>query len=99
MKYRIVLKDNQELVKVYNRVVHRFRLGDVEDPDTYQDIQMVTWRYSPPGEFVSKHALENSLEIHRQLDQHTHCWRVCVTADLEEQKLSEFYFKYGIPND
>ena len=54
--------------KIHTVVVHRFRMGDVEDPDLYAAQPLWEWQESEMGAWVMKHAVQTP-EWHRQMDQ------------------------------
>jgi hypothetical protein len=86
---------NQLVVKeIHKVIVHRFRLGDVEDPDLYAAEPLYKWQESDPGKFVMEHAIDKPT-WHRQLDQSTYGYQYVIEAELEMKKLSEYYLKYG----
>jgi hypothetical protein len=84
--YRIV----EEIHKV---VVHRFRVGDVEDPDLYAGEPLWKWQQSDEGKFVMEHAIETP-SWHRQADSMNWGHQYIIVAELEKKKLSEFYLRF-----
>lgn len=38
--------------------VHRFKMGDVEDPDLYAAQPISEWEHSPAGQWVMTHSVE-----------------------------------------
>ena len=95
VRYQVVEKDGRELVEeIHKVVVHRFRLGDVEDPDLYAAEPIYKWEKSEPGEFVMKHAIGQP-EWHRHLDHMMYGYQYAIVAELEMKKLSEFYLRWG----
>jgi len=88
--------DSDQLVikEIHKVVVHRFRLGDVEDPDLYAAEPLYKWQESDPGKFVMKHAIDKPI-WHRQLDQSTYGYQYVIEAELEMKKLSEYYLRFG----
>jgi hypothetical protein len=92
-------KDDQLVVKeIHKVIVHRFRLGDVEDPDLYAAEPLYKWQESDPGKFVMEHAIDKPI-WHRQLDQSTYGYQYVIEAELEMKKLSEYYLRFGNKND
>jgi len=86
---------DQVVVKeIHKIVVHRFRMGDVEDPDLYAAQPIHEWETSDPGKFVKEHAVDTP-EWHRQLDQFSYGHEYAIVAELEKKKLSEFYLRWG----
>ena len=91
-------EDNRLVIKeIHKVIVHRFRMGDVEDPDLYAAAPIYDWQESDPGKFVMKHAIDKPI-WHRQLDQFAYGYQYAIEAELEKKKLSEFYLRWGNEN-
>ena len=95
IRWKVVDKDGQRVVEeIHKVVVHRFTMGDVEDPDLYAAQPIHEWEKSDPGQFVMKHAVDTP-EWHRQVDQFSYGYEYAIIAELEMKKLSEFYLRWG----
>jgi hypothetical protein len=95
VRYKIAEQNGQELVKeIHKVIVHRFQVGDVEDPDLYAAEPLWNWQESEQGKFVMEHAIDKP-EWHRHIDHQTYGHQYIVVAELEAKKLSEFYLKWG----
>lgn len=82
------------VVSIHRIVVHRFRLGDVEDPDLYAADPILNWEKSDQGKFV----MENSITTpkwYRQISFETMGWEFAIVAELTSKKLTEFYLRWG----
>ena len=87
--------DDQLVIKeIHKVVVHRFTLGDVDDPDIYAAGPLYDWERSEPGQFVMKHAIDKPV-WHRHLDHSFYGYQYSIVAELEMKKLSEFYLRWG----
>ena len=77
---------------VKNIVVHKFRLGDVDDPGIYAAQPLYEWEHSPAGKWVMEHAIEPPT-----LFQGPTHWgfEVRVEAKLKESDLVYYYLKYS----
>jgi hypothetical protein len=92
-------KDGYHIVEeIHEVVVHRFRLGDVEDPDLYAAQPLWEWQESEAGQFVMKNAVETP-EWRRQADNVNWGHQYIIVAELEKKKLSEFYLRFDKPKD
>ena len=92
-------KDGYRIVEeIHEVVVHRFRLGDVEDPDLYAAQPLWEWQESEAGQFVMKNAVETP-EWRRQADNVYWGHQYIIVAELEKKKLSEFYLRFDKPKD
>jgi hypothetical protein len=94
VRYKVIEKEGQQIVEeIHKVVVHRFRMGDVEDPDLYASQPMYEWEKSEAGQFVMKHAVDTP-EWHRHLDQFSYGHEYAIVAELEKKKISEFYLRF-----
>lgn len=94
VKFKVVEKEGQEVVEEIHRVVvHRFTMGDVDDPEIYAAQPLWEWQNSAAGKFVMEHAV-NTPEYHRHLDQLLYGYQYVIIAELEKKKLSEFYLRF-----
>jgi hypothetical protein len=67
--------------QMHSVVVHKFNLGDVEDPDLWAGEPLMNWEQSESGKWVMKHALEVPI-WHRHPDPHNYGYVYTVTAEL-----------------
>jgi hypothetical protein len=94
VRYHQFEQDNAVVVEeIHEVVVHRFRLGDVEDPDLYAAQPLWEWQKSEAGQFVMKNAVETP-EWRRQADNANWGYQYIIVAELEKKKLSEFYLRF-----
>jgi hypothetical protein len=95
VRFQVVEKDGQEIVKeIHKVVVHRFRMGDVDDPDLYAGEPLWKWQQSDAGKFVMEHAIDTP-EWHRNHSMITYGYEYVIVAELEAKKLSEFYLRWS----
>jgi len=98
VRFQEVRRDGVLVVEEIHKVmVHKFRMGDVEDPDLWAGQSLYEWEHSEPGKFVMENAIDQPV-WHRQLDMYGMGWMYAITAELESKKLSEFYLRWGNPN-
>jgi len=88
------VKDNNTIQEIHKIVVHRFKVGDVEDPDMYAAQPMWEWQNTEQGKFVMENAVEQP-EWKRHMDFGSYTYDYAIIAKLEKKKLSEFYLKWG----
>ena len=86
--------DDNVVKEIHKVVVHRFTVGDVEDPEIYAAGPIYDWERSDAGGFVMKHAIDKPT-YYRQLDHTTYGYQYAIVAELEAKKLSEFYLRWG----
>lgn len=82
-----------DLIESKNIIVHRFRVGDSEDPDLYAADPLWQWQQSKQGQWVMAHAVETPI-WHRQVDPSFMGWQYMITANLKVKDLTYFYIKW-----
>lgn len=76
-------------------VVHRFSLGDVEDPDLYAAQPLWEWQQSEQGKWVMENAVETPVwERHIDTSQYNQIYR--IVAKFTEENATFFQLKWGI---
>jgi hypothetical protein len=93
LSHKIVELDDKPIV-VHRIVVHRFTLGDVEDPDLYAAEPLWKWQNSEAGKWVTTHA-HKTPEWHRSTDFQTWGYQYVVTAWLTESDCTFFRLKWS----
>jgi hypothetical protein len=88
-----MLKDDK-VVETKKIVVHKFTMGDVEDPDLYAAEPLWNWQQSEAGKWVMENALDTP-EWHRHADAVSWGHSYTVVAVFEAKKLTEFYLRFG----
>ena len=97
VRWQVTVDDGQDVVKeIHTVVVHRFQMGDVDDPDLYAAQPLWEWQHSPAGEFVMKNAIETPI-WKRQHDPMNWGYTFVVIARIEKKKLAEYYLKFDSP--
>ena len=69
--------------EIHTVVVHKFRIGDVEDPDLYAAEPLWEWQQSEIGKWVMEHAVDTP-EWHRQTDHLAYHLQYAVVAKLKD---------------
>jgi hypothetical protein len=96
VRYQYIENDDNTVTlnEIHKVVVHKFDMGDVEDPDLYAAEPLWNWQQSEAGQFVMKHSIDKP-EWHRHMDPMFMGYRYIVVAELEKKKLAEFYLRWG----
>ena len=95
VRFQVTEKNGQEFVEeIHKVVVHRFNIGDVDDPEIYAAEPIMRWEKSEAGKFVMEHAVEIP-EWRQQIDHQSYGYQYAIIAELEAKKLSEFYLRWG----
>lgn len=79
--------------EVYTRrEIHRFRMGDVEDPELYAAQPLWEWQQTEQGKWVMKHCKDPT--FHTYLDAVTYGYNVVITAHMTDRRYTEFALKF-----
>ena len=79
------------------RAVLEFRIGDVEDPDMYANIEVDAWatKNRDAYAFLLEHA-DTNVTLSRRLDEGTELFHLyTISAYMLEEHWAEYYLNYG----
>ncbi len=94
------MSQDQQLYRVFNdrvcqrRVVHRFFLGDVEDPQLYAGQALWEWQQSEQGQWVTRNA-HDPFWITQQ-DYAQMGYRVVIQAWIEPRRWTEWCLRWPV---
>lgn len=94
-QYNVV---NDRVVEIKNITVHRFDMGDVDDPDLYAAQPLWEWQQSDMGQWIMSHAVEAPL-WHRMANVSIFGHSYAVTAKLLAKDYTYWALKWGIDID
>ena len=80
--------------RIHKVIVHRFRMGDVEDPDLYAASPLLDWQNSEMGEWVMKRAVDTP-EWHRMADNLNYGYQYLIVAKLKDIDNTFWQLKWG----
>ena len=80
--------------RIYKTVVHRFRMGDVDDPDLYAAEPLMNWQKSEIGEWVMERAVDTP-EWHRRADTLQYGYEFVVVAKLKDVDYTWWTLKWS----
>jgi hypothetical protein len=89
-EYRII---DDQVIKISDLVVYRFRMGDVEDPVLYAGQPIHAWQQTEAGKFVMEHAVESPWWV-RHMDPHDYGYQFVIMARMKESDQTFFKLKY-----
>lgn len=75
-------------------IVHRFRLGDVDDPEIYAAEPIWQWEQSEVGRWVKEHAVEVpswQIRVHHETYSH----EGIIRAEFTEEDATFYSLKWG----
>lgn len=94
VRWREIVRDGQIVIEeIHKVVVHRFSVGDIEDPDLYAAQPLYEWEQSEQGQFIMNNAV-NKPQWQRQIDHQMFGFRYVIIAELESKKLSEYLLRF-----
>jgi len=92
MKYNLI-GDRVEEAKTV--VVHKFTMGDVEDPDLYAAQPLSEWEHSEQGQWVMKNACDTPT-WYREADTVSFGYKYVIRAKFMGPALTEWLLKHGV---
>ena len=78
--------------EIHNVVVHRFKMGDVEDPDLYAAQPLWEWQQSEAGKWIMENAVETPC-WHRAVDHFDRGYKYQIRAKLQGARLTEWLLR------
>lgn len=90
-KYNIVGDRVEECKEL---VVHKFTMGDVEDPDLYAAQPLQEWQESEAGQWIMKHAADTPT-WHRMADPISYGYKYEIRAKFMGPALTEMLLRHG----
>jgi hypothetical protein len=75
-------------------VVHKFLMGDVEDPDLYAAEPLYQWQCSEMGKWIMERAVDTP-EWHRQVDAMQYGYQYAIVAKLKDIDYTFWQLKWG----
>lgn len=79
--------------EVYTRRnIHRFLMGDVEDPELYAAQPIWEWQQTDMGQWVMKHCKDPT--FHTYADPVTYGYKILITAYMTDKRYTEFALKF-----
>jgi hypothetical protein len=85
---------HDKVIEVKTVVVHRFKMGDVEDPDLYAAQPLWEWQQSEMGQWVMSHAVDQP-EWHRHNNPASYHTEYAVVAKLTAKDYTYWILKWG----
>ena len=86
--------EGNQVVEIRDVIVHKFKMGDVEDPDIMAGEPLYAWQKSEMGEWVLKHAVETPI-WNRHADMATYGHIYTILAKLRAKDYTFWALKWG----
>ena len=80
--------------EVHSIIVHKFRMGDVEDPDLYAAQPLWEWQQTEMGKFVMEKSVQTPM-WHRQTSPNQYHTEYAIQAWLKGADYSFWVLKWG----
>jgi hypothetical protein len=80
--------------RIHKVVVHRFQMGDVNDPDLYAAEPLYQWQQSEMGKWIMERAV-GSPEWHRRPDTLQYGYEYAVVAKLKDIDYTFWILKWS----
>jgi hypothetical protein len=77
------------------RHVHKFNMGDVEDPELYAAGPIYEWQNTEMGLWVMKHGLDPTYHTH--INPMTYGYTINITAHITDRRWTEFLLRWPAP--
>mgnify|MGYP000137213963 CR=1 FL=1 len=90
-KYIVVNDRVHEIKKV---IVHKFRLGDVDDPDLYAAQPIWEWQQTEMGKWIMERAVDTP-EWHRHIDHTTYGYQYAIVAKIKDIDYTFWQLKWS----
>ena len=89
-QYKII---DDQVHEIHDIVVHRFKMGDVEDPDLYAATPLMEWQESEQGKWIMERSIDKPI-WHRHSDPMNYHYEYAITAQLKEQDYTHWLVKW-----
>lgn len=81
--------------EVYERrTIHKFRMGDCEDPELYVAQPIYEWQQTEHGKWVMKHGKDTQYHMH--VDPITYGYQVVITAHITPKRWTEYCLRFPL---
>ena len=80
----------------HKTIIHRFQIGDVEDPVIMISFVLHDWLKSDKGNWCEQHAFDLSYSY--QINHEYMGYEVIVWGYLEDKSITEFYLRWPKKN-
>lgn len=74
--------------------VHKFRMGDVEDPDLYVAQPIYEWQQTEQGKWVMKHGSEHQYHMHMAPVHYG--YEITITAYITAKRWTEYCLRFPL---
>lgn len=90
-KYMVI---GDKVHQIHHVIVHKFSVGDVEDPEIYAAEPIIKWQESEMGKWVMGRSVETP-KWHRFMDVSQYNYTYAITAYLKDVDYTFWTLKWG----
>ena len=84
IRWAETFEEGQLVVKEWHKVtVHKFNMGDVEDPEIYAAQPIYDWQQTEAGKFIMKYGKEHKFSIFPDFD--TYGYKCAIQCEIESK--------------
>jgi len=93
IKWVETIEEDSIVIEEWHTItVHKFNMGDVEDPEIYAAQGLWQWKQTEPGKFIIEYAQD--VTYHISLDYQTYGYLCAIRCSLEKKRYSEFLLRF-----
>lgn len=85
---------DDRVYRIHTVVAHRFRMGDVDDPDLYAAQPIWEWQQTEAGKFIMSRAVDTP-EWHRYLDPLSYGYNYAIVAKIKDVDYTFWCLKWA----
>ena len=85
---------DEMVIETKEVIVHKFTMGDVDDPDLYAAEPLYQWQTSEAGKWVMENCMATPV-WYRHADPMQWGHSYIIKATFSTKKLTEFYLRFG----
>ncbi len=83
-----------KVIEIKTIVVHKFQIGDSEDPDMYAAQPLWEWQQTDAGKWIMERAVEVPI-WNRFIDSNTYGYQYAIAAKLKAPDYTFWALKWG----
>lgn len=76
------------------RIVHKFRMGDVEDPDLFVAQPIYEWQQTDHGKWVMKNGRDP--QYHMSMEPVYYGYQITITAHITAKRWTEYCLRFPL---
>jgi hypothetical protein len=87
------LEEYETIINDWHKIyVHKFNMGDVEEPELYAGHALYEWQQTEKGKFIMTYGRNHTYNI--TPDFSTYGYMCVILCELNAKKLAEYYLRW-----